>query len=72
MEAHASGKTDDLQHATGQLQRALGAEGLGGVTGNKALYAGWPRDRAISILIRVCPTDPVLVAIQSDDSWFHV
>jgi hypothetical protein len=27
MEAHASGKPDDLQHATGQLQRALDAEG---------------------------------------------
>ena len=27
MEAHASGKADDLQHATGQLQRALDAEG---------------------------------------------
>ena len=27
MEAHASGKAEDLQHATGQLQRALDAEG---------------------------------------------
>ncbi len=27
MEAHASGKPDDLQHATGQLHRALHAEG---------------------------------------------
>jgi hypothetical protein len=27
MEAHASGLPDDLQHATGQLQRALDAEG---------------------------------------------
>jgi hypothetical protein len=27
MEAHGSGKPDDLQHATGQLRRALDAEG---------------------------------------------
>jgi hypothetical protein len=27
MEAHASGLSDDLQHATGQLRRALDAEG---------------------------------------------
>ena len=27
MEAHASGKPDDLQHATAQLRRALDAEG---------------------------------------------
>jgi hypothetical protein len=27
MEAHASGKVDDLEHATGQLRRALDAEG---------------------------------------------
>lgn len=27
MEAHASGCTEDLQHATGQLRRALDAEG---------------------------------------------
>jgi redox-regulated HSP33 family molecular chaperone len=27
MQAHASGKTDDLQHATGQLRRAVDAEG---------------------------------------------
>jgi hypothetical protein len=27
MEAHATGLADDLQHATGQLRRALDAEG---------------------------------------------
>jgi hypothetical protein len=27
MEAHGSGKADDLEHATGQLRRALDAEG---------------------------------------------
>lgn len=27
MEAHATGRPDDLQHATGQLRRALDAEG---------------------------------------------